>query len=374
MSKRTPERARRSLAKDSNQDNGDTRTRSRILGKPRFSVTMKDVARAAGVSVATVSHVLNGTRNVSDVTRKRVEEAIRSTGYSRNEIARELKTGASDLVGVHIVDYNPFYTDVLRGIERALEAEGIRFVVASTGENWSRQLELLSAMIARRMRGLILAPVDGFDAERVAQLVPPDTRVVLYDREVQPPLFPAITSDNLSAARQIVDHFAEHGYRNIGIIASGEHISSMQHRRAGFVQRARELGLNVYVFETESNEEGGRRAAQEVLASKQQGNHIEALLVTNNLMLTGALSVFQSAGLRIGEDIAVAGFDHHFWCDAMSPPLTMVKQQAELMGKRCVEWLLQDDSGVGVIERLPTELVIRRSCGCRSPQLQANPC
>lgn len=374
MSQRTPEGAKQRLTTNSRKDNGSARGRSRVLGQPRVSVTMKDVARAAGVSVATVSHVLNGTRNVSDVTRKRVEEAIRSTGYSRNEIARELKTGASDLVGVHIVDYNPFYTDVLRGIERALEGEGIRFVVASTGENWSRQLELLSAMIARRMRGLILAPVDGFDAERVAQLVPPDTRVVLYDREVQPPLFPAITSDNLSAARQIVDHFADHGYQNIGIIASGEHISSMQHRRAGFVQRARELGLNVYVFETESNEDGGRRSAHQVLECKRKGVSIEALLVTNNLMLTGALSVFRSVGLRIGEDIAVAGFDHHFWCDAMSPPLTMVKQQAELMGERCVEWLLRSDSGVGVIERLPTELVIRGSCGCRSPQLQANPC
>ncbi|WP_242549656.1 LacI family DNA-binding transcriptional regulator [Alicyclobacillus mali (ex Roth et al. 2021)] len=333
---------------------------------------MKDVARAAGVSVATVSHVLNGTRNVSHATRERVEEAIRSTGYSRNEIARELKTGASDLVGVHIVDYNPFYTDVLRGIERALEGAGIRFVVASTGENWRRQLELLEAMVARRMRGLILAPVDGFDAERVAQIVPPDTRVVLYDREVQPPLFPSITSDNLSAAREIVDHFAGHGYRNIGIIASGEHISSMQHRRAGFVQRARELGLNVYVIETESNEEGGRHAAYQVLESRRNGTALEALLVTNNLMLTGALSVFQSAGWKIGADIAVAGFDHHFWCDAMAPPLTMVKQRAELMGERCVEWLMKSDIGVGVIERLPTELVIRGSCGCQSP-LQLNP-
>ncbi len=334
-------------------------------GKASRSVTLRDVAAKAQVSIATVSHVVNNTRTVKAHTRKRVEQAIDELSYHRNDIARELKTGSSGLVGVLIVDYNPFYTDVLRGIEEAVEPLGWKFVVASTGENWEKQKELLHVMISRRMQGILIATVDGFDSQYVESVTPADIPIVLFDRHVPGNSLVSVTSMNYEGSRQAVEHFHQHGYQNIGFVLGKDKISSFQDRKIGFEDTSKRLNLSTRIEEDAPNIEGGYEAGRRLFSKINHRFVPEAVLVGNNMMLIGFLEFLRDHQLRVGVDVAVISFDYQPWCDVVNPPLTVIRQSSRQMGIEAVTILKSKiDGELPVDVRLPVELSIGGSCGC----------
>lgn len=342
-------------------------THSKIQNvKAKKSVTLRDVAEKAQVSIATVSHVLNNTREVREYTRKRVEQAIIELSYHRNDIARELKTGSSGLVGVLIVDYNPFFTDVLRGIEEAVEPLGWKFVVASTGENWEKQKELLQVLISRRMQGILIAAVDGFDAQYVESVTPVDIPIVLFDRYVSGSRLVSVTSMNYEGARLAVEHFYQHGYKNIGLVLGKDNISSLQERKEGFEYESKRLNLRVRVEEDNANIEGGYEAGRRLFSKLTYDFVPEAVLVSNNIMLIGFLEFLRDHQLRVGVDVAVISFDYQSWCDVVTPPITVIRHSAKNMGMTAVN-ILKDkiDGKMPDDVRLQMELSIGGSCGCR---------
>jgi len=328
------------------------------------SITVRDVARVANVSIATVSHVVNHSRNVKASTRARVESAIEQLGYHHNMIARELKTGSSGLIGVLIVDYNPFYTDVLKGIEDRVEGLGWKFVVASTGELWERQQELIRLMVARRMQGILVAPVEGFEPEYIRSSVPADIPVILFDRTAGASL-PAVASQNSAGAQLAVQHLAEHGYTRLGIAMSNDDISTMNERRDGFAEAARTYGLTLQIERATPDPIGGYRAAKALLA-QSENLRPQAIIALNNVILIGVLKLMRELGIEVGVDVAVLGFDDQPWCEVMEPSLTVINQNAYEMGQQAVNLLTDALAGRAVASHmLEMELRIRRSCGCK---------
>ncbi|KUO96078.1 LacI family DNA-binding transcriptional regulator [Ferroacidibacillus organovorans] len=329
----------------------------------KSSSTLHDVAREANVSIATVSHVINNSRVVKASTRARVEEAIQSTGYRHNMVARELKMGSSGLIGVLIVDYNPFYTDVLRGIEKRLETMGYKFVVASTGEQWERQRELIHLMVARRMQGILIAPVAGFDAEYVTRYVPEQCPVILFDRHVDG--LPSVTSETRNATRQLVEHLAHHGNRHVGMILSTDAISTMRDRQSGMEEACGELGLKLSIERTTPDDRGGYEATLRLFNRFAREDQPDVVFAANNVMLLGVLRCMKESGFSVGKDRSVVGFDDQIWCEVFEPPITVLNQNAYGMGEAAVDLLKVALEGEAVTsKRLPVHLTIRRSCGC----------
>lgn len=330
-----------------------------------MNITIRDVARVADVSIATVSHVVNNSRNVKAATRFRVERAIEQTGYRHNAVARELKTGLSGLIGVLIVDYNTFYTDVLRGIEDSVGSVGWKFVIASTGEQWERQKELIQVMVARRMQGILIAPVEGFDAAYVLDYVPENIPVVLFDRTAKLAL-PSVSSQNREGAQLVVEHLHNHGYQRVLLVLSKDEISTMQDRKEGFLETANRVGMQASVIETTPTPEGGRLALEQTFCSLNARDYPQAVVAGNNPLLLGVLKCMREREMAIGQTIAVASFDDLPWCEVYNPPITVVHQSSYGMGRKAVQMMSDLLEGQEVeSQQLKMELIIRGSCGCQ---------
>jgi len=329
------------------------------------------VAAHANVSIATVSHVLNGTRLVSTATKEKVLQAVEELRYFRNESARQLRVGTSELLGVLIVDYNPFFMDILHGVEKMATKQGWKLLVASTGEDWEAQKELLNALISRRVEGILLAPVVGATKHELQRYAKGDIPLVFIDRIVEGCGIPAVTSTNVYGAQLAVEHLIDHGYRKIGVILGSLSISSMVERKKGY-----ERALNNARIDIQSEcmkvcnalSSGGYQAINQLLADVSD---LEAVFVTNNLMLLGVLKAIQERSLRIPEDIAVVAVDFQPWVELIKPSITLVSQPAEKIGEMAVNLLMVQRNREPVAEMMmKTELIIGESCGCRkSPVL-----
>lgn len=327
--------------------------------------SLKDVAVRADVSVATVSHVVNGTRQVTAHTRERVLKAIEELRYVRDESARQLRVGTSQLLGVLIVDYNPFFMDILRGVEQAADKQGWKLIVASTGEDWNAQKELLNALISRRVEGILLAPVAGADKQDLLPFTQGNIPLVFIDRVVSGSSIPAVTSTNTHGAEMAIEHLIEHGYQKIGMINGSTLVSSMSDREKGYYDALHGAGLTAnpnWVATCNALPSGGYEAMNQLL---NRVPDLEAVFVANNLMLLGALRAIDERGLKVPGDIALVAFDYQPWVDLFKPSITYVNQPAGKIGQRAVDLLLAQRDGepmAGMMLR--TTLHIGESCGC----------
>ena len=328
--------------------------------------SLKDVAARADVSVATVSHVLNNTRRVASHTRERVLKAVEELHYVRDESARQLRLGASELLGVLIVDYNPFFTDIVRGVEQAADKLGWKLIVASTGEDWNAQKELLNALISRRVEGILLAPVAGADKKDLLPFTHGNIPLVFIDRVVNGCTIPAVTSTNTYGAQVAVEHLIEHGYQKIGIVNGSTLVSSMSDREQGYYDALRNAGLSLnpdWVVNCNALASGGYEAMNLLL---DRVPDMEAVFIANNLMLLGALRAIEERELKMPDDIALVSFDYQPWVDLFKPSITYVSQPAEKIGQLAVDLLLAQRDGepmAGMMLR--TALHIGESCGCK---------
>ena len=330
--------------------------------------TVQDVARRAGVSTATVSYALNGTRYVSDALRDRVLAAARELHYEPNAAARTLRSNRSATIGLLISDLrNPFFTEALRGIEDLAQSRGYTVILANSEEDPVRETACLRALRARHVDGLILASAGDRYAE-LDELVQASFPIVLLDRDVAGLNVSAVMLDNVAAARAAVRHLIDLGHRRVGMVMGRPQISSTNERRAGYVQALAEARLSLddaLVVSGGSTIEGGAAAADVLL---QRRFPPTAIFVANNLMTIGALAAIERHGLTVPRDIAVVGFDDFPWADVLRPRLTTIAQPLYELGRTAAEVLLEQLSGSGAQPRrvrLPGTLVIRDSSGAR---------
>lgn len=328
--------------------------------------TMADVARAAGVSIATVSHVVNGTRTVSESTAALVNTAIEDVGYSRNVLARSLAMASTRSIAVVMSAIsNPYFGQMLQGIEPRTVEHDYTLMLAESRDDPDHELRVVRSMQERRVDGIILAP-SASPQRTLAFLAAQRLPTVLVDRLVDED-YDQIGPENTEPTAQLVDHLAANGHRRIGFVAGRHGLSTTEERIEGYREGLRRNGLPVEPALVAS---GGSESAPAVGATRRllsARSGPTAVITANNGMTIGALRALAEAGLRVPEDVALVGFDDFPWAEWFSPRLTVIAQPCERIGAEAVEALLRRidrPDTEPVTRRLPSRLVHRDSCGC----------
>lgn len=303
-----------------------------------MSVGIKDVARVADVSAATVSRVLAG-RNVDPAMRERVLAAVRSTGYRPNLAARRLRSRHTNTIGLIVADIrNPFFTAVSRAIENLAYARGLRVILCNTDEDPAREAMYLQLMQEERVAGVILAPTrDGLARITGAKLPYP---IVLIDRASPGIAQDCVVLDNGAMAEMLVEHLHERGFRRIAGLF-GASSSTGAERRAGFEAAVRRLGL---AAEAIAVPHGDGEVAEVVSALLARPDRPEALLASNGVALLSVVRTLHEHGLSVPGDIALAGFDNEGWMDIVGDGigggLSVIEQPVEEIGRSAMTMLI----------------------------------
>lgn len=330
---------------------------------PAARLRIGDVAKLAGVSAATVSRVLSGSQTVSAESRDRVLAIVARFDYQPNRLARNLRQGRAEVVGVVVSDIeNPHFASMVKAIEDALYRRGKRVLLCSTSEDAAKQASYLEVMAAERVLGVLLSPSDPGDPEigRVLDLGIP---VVAFDRTVGDPRADSVTAANVDAARQAVRLLVDCGHRRIGFVSGRAGVQTGDDRLAGYRAEARAAGIEERVAGGGFSLEGGRAATAELLASRPAPT---ALVIANNQMSLGALELLRERGLAIPGDVAVVAFDDPPWANLIEPPLTALAQPLRQMADAAVGLLFERMSAGRTRPAhlvFEFELRVRRSCG-----------
>ncbi|HET7476705.1 MAG TPA: LacI family DNA-binding transcriptional regulator [Dermatophilaceae bacterium] len=309
---------------------------------------MKDVADRAGVSVGTVSNVLNRPGAVSDRTRERVVRAIEELGFVRNESARLLRNGHSRTVAYVIFDpSNPFFTDVAKGAEDAARAAGLVLYIASSSEDRDREAEHLDVLLEHRVRGVLITPLDR-DGERLRKLPRQGVPVVLVDRAAQDPsAWCSVAVDDVEGGDLAVDHLVELGHTRIAFVGGPVGLPQVADRLAGARQALERAGLppgQLTVVETAAPTVAeGRLAGQKVIGMPAR-RRPTAAFCANDLLALGFLQQMTQHGLRVPSDMSIVGYDDIDFAAAAAVPLTSVRQPRYELGHRACELLLAEAS------------------------------
>jgi LacI family transcriptional regulator len=295
-----------------------------------------DVARAANVSVGTVSNVVSGARNVRPETRERVELAIAELGFRPNTIARALIRRRTTTVGMVIPDVtNPFFSDLIWEVERALADADYAVVFGNSANDPARERRYLEAFLSRRVDALVVVVTAGADLDFVRGLAV-EVPTVFVDRLV-PPEVESVVGDNGAGMTLVVDHLVELGHRRLALVNGDEGLETTRAREVGVDAALARHGLELVarssgVFTLES----GDAQARQLLA----GSAPTAVVAANDLLAMGVLSAAARAGLSIPEDLSVTGYDDIAYASFTAPPLTTVCQPARAMGEEAVRLLL----------------------------------
>jgi len=321
-------------------------------------VTIRDVARSAGVSVATASRVLTGAGPTSEATRQQVRQAAEELGYRVNKIARSLRTQRTDTIGLLIPDVrNPFFAELAYVIEQAAGEHGIAVITMSADEREDRQAQAMQTLANQQVDGLIVAP-QGEQAPRDT-----DVPLIYVDRGVAGHAVPVVRSDDADGAAQMIDHLVDIGHRDIALITGPQATTTGSTRRATATARLTHHGCTTHaqwVQEGDFQLQSGRQATARILDADLWPTVIFA---ADNLMALGALLELGERGLRVGESIALTGFDDAPWFAALNPPLTVVAQDVPGLGTQALSALRSLIAGDDVTDiELPVHLQIRGSC------------
>lgn len=326
---------------------------------------MNDVAKKAGVSIATVSRVLNNSSNVNEATRIKILKAIKELKYQPSRVAKRLrsKSMSGNLLGVLIPDIdNPFYVDVLRGIEDVAYKNNYAIIMCNFGQDEKKEKLYLEILQSEAIDGLIAAPAREDDPQ-LKKMVKDGLPVVCVDRGLTDIDVDVVLVDNEKGAFAAVDHLVKMGYQRIAYIAGLPTIPSSRYREKGYREALYANGLTVdeeLVRYGNSKHESGVELCNQLL---DLANPPDAVFTGNNLITLGALETIHRRGLIIPSNIAIVGFDDMYWSNSLNPPLTAVRQPAIEIGKRAGELLIQriNDPQRPTIQMMLNAELIKRS-------------
>lgn len=329
--------------------------------------TIRDVAREAQVSTATVSATLNNSAYVSPDLKARVLAAVEALGYAPSGIAKSLKTGKTRLLAIVVADIsNPFFIALLDAVEAAAFDRGYSLMLCNSDENFERERHYLSQIRSQRCDGLILSPTGDPEAYRSTGLASFPMPTVLIDRELESWPVDSVTLDNVSAAMQATNYILDLGHRRIGTISGPSHVTTGANRLKGFLRALAEQDIEAnpnHIRSGDYREDVAYSAARDVLSLP---NPPTALYVANNVMLLGVMRAIAEAGFSCPADISVVSTDDHNWATAFQPRLTTVRQPVREMGIEAVR-LLVDRIARNSHEPakrlvLQPTLIVRESC------------
>lgn len=333
------------------------------------SVSIRDVAAAAGVSVGTVSNVLNRAEVVRPETRERVEKAIREMGFVRSEAARQLRAGHSRSVGLLVLDVtNPFFTDLARGVEDHLADAGLSMILGDSNGDERREQRYLTLFDEQRVQGVLVVPV-GRPARVLAALRDRDIPVVLLDAKAPDRTVCSVSVDDVGGGRSAVAHLIGQGHRRIAFVGGEGRERQVADRAKGARDAMRTAGLNpedLQVVRVEAlSFDGGRDGAAQLLGLPAR-RRPTAAFCANDLLALGMLQELTHRGVRVPDDMALVGYDDIVFAAAAAVPLSSVRQPCQEMARTAGELLLEEASGAEHEHQrvmLRTQLIARRSSG-----------
>lgn len=325
---------------------------------------IKDIARAAGVSTATVSHVINNTKYVSDPTREKVERAIKKFDYHPNAHAQMLALGRSKMIGLLVSDIsNPFFPEIIKSIEAAVFAAGYHLILLNTDYEKERAIQYVRRLIQMRVAGIIMMIAE-FDEALISEVQQKKISIVFHDLGVVGERMSNIILDYAVGIDEAVRHLVDLGHTDIVHIAGSTEIYSAGVRRQAFIDAMKRhvpSNKKPKIYEGDFRFEGGRAAAKRMLEQKDLPT---AVVVANDLMALGAVQELKAAGLEIPRDISIIGFDDIAFASLAEPALTTVCSPRVEIGRRAFEALImtiENDGKEGVEVKIPTYLVKRAS-------------
>lgn len=310
-------------------------------------VSVKDVAALAGVSLGTVSNVLNQPDRVSARTRAKVEVAMSELGFVRNESARQLRAGRSSTLAYVMLDAaNPFFTDVARGIEQASEAAGLSLFSCNSDNRADREIAYLKRLEQHRVQGILITPVDP-DAVALDELPRRGTPVVIVDRTRRGNTHCSVAVDDVLGGQLAATHLLELGHQRIAYIGGPDTLGQVRDRRRGAQKAMAEAGIdpaNVIDIATTALTVAEGRNAGERLAGLPSATRPTAAFCANDLLALGLLQQCVSLRMSVPDDLAIVGYDDIDFAAAAAVPLTSVRQPRAQLGRAAADLLLQETS------------------------------
>lgn len=324
--------------------------------------TIKDVAKLAGVSVATVSRVLNGSGYVNVDTRKKVEAAIEQINYAPNEVARSLYKRKSKLIGLLLPDItNPFFPQLARGIEDRMQESGYRIIFGNSDENKEKELEYIQTFLQNNVIGVISA-TNFPDSAAYQHLTIP---IVFLDRTYNDS--PSVYADGREGGRLAAQEIVARGSREITVVQGPAHMKTAQDRFLGAVELLADLGMNYHVIQTSSF--SFKEAEQWARELFEQYTDTDGVIASNDIVATAILHEAHRLGKAVPEDVQIIGFDDIPMSSLLSPGLSTIRQPAHEMGRQAADLLIQlieqDEVGEKVIQ-LPVSFVERGTTRIKS--------
>src|SRR3954469_8448340 len=303
---------------------------------------MKEIAQLAGVSLGTVSHVLNGTVKVRDPLRKRVLDAVQKTGYQPSQLARGLRRDKTNILAMIIPDIlNPFFPGVVRGAEDIAFSNGYRLVLCNTDNDHAKEISHLKALQSYLPSGLIVIPSDFSDlAAQADSFRKAGTAVVCIDRLPRNWEGDSVTINNAEGSFNATSYLIDLGHRHLAAITGPLHLTNSQDRLKGFKRALRRAGLDAgpgYLQETTFDRTGGYSKAKILLRMVPRPT---AIMACNDMIALGALMAIREEGLRCPEDISIVGFDGLDLTEMTTPQLTSVYQSPYQLGAAAAQLAL----------------------------------
>jgi LacI family transcriptional regulator len=341
-------------------------------------VTIKDVAREAGVSVGTASQALRESPAVRETTRRRVRAAATRLRYQPSALARGLVTRRTHTVGLLISDIaNPFFIRAVRAIEDVAQENGYNVILCNTDEDPAKEAQYLRVLMEKRVDGIILATTAG-SRQMVRDVRWRRIPLVLFDRELPGLAVDTVKVDSVEGGRLATEHLLARGHRRIAIIHGPVVRSTGAERLQGYLEALRAAGVRpdpALIREGNFKQDSGRTLTRQLLALTPPPT---ALFCTNNLMTVGALQTLGECRIRVPQDLALIGYDDMEWWTLTYPPLTTVGQPVYNLGREAMRLLLAQIGASGTRRRpqrvvLKPELIVRDSCGTASEAVPGTP-
>jgi LacI family transcriptional regulator len=333
-------------------------------------VNIKDVAQRAGVSIGTVSNVVNRPETVSAATRTRVQAVIQELGYIRDEAARQLRVGRSRMIALLVLDMgNPFFIDVARGAEQAAVEARLNMIMCNSGQRVDREASCLAMLAEQRVRGVLLSPV-GTASDGLAHVRRSGIPHVLVDRRSEDGSCCSVSVDDMVGGALAARHLVDSGHTRIAFVNGPDVLTQCRDRGQGFrsaADGAAEVSeLDVATLDVA----GGRDAGARLLGISPLPT---AVFCANDLLALGVLQAMVSAGVRVPQDMAIVGYDDIEMASAAAVPLTSVRQPAARIGATAARLLIDETSGTGSHEHqsvvFTPQLVVRGSTAVRRNRL-----
>ncbi len=328
-----------------------------------LTASIKDVAVKSGVSVATVSHVINNTRFVSEETRTKILAAMEELKYVPNSMARSLRTNKTNTVALLIPDIsNFFFTEVAEAIEGVLSEKGYSLFLCNTGESISIEKKQIMLMSSQLVSGIIIAPTSReFDYRSMFTDI--KYPIVFIDRKTYKLQADVVMVDGKTATYNAVSSLIKKGHKRIGYIAGRDGLSTTDERLSGYLEAIEQNGIPLdesLIKRGDSKHESGYQLTEELIKTDAT-----AIFVSNNLMAVGAMKCLSNNNISIPKRMAIIGFDDYNWATITNPPLSTIKQPVAKLGAMAAELVLkriENPEGPYTEYNLPAEFIVRKSC------------